>query len=69
MKVGQNRGLTARLVAIGVLQCDCVKTENDLSNKKTLFRPLPQPQNVTIDLFFSDFLEIFSELTIWIACM
>ena len=69
MKVGQNRGLTARLVAIGVLQWDCVKTENDLSNKKTLFRPLPQPQNVTIDLFFSDFLEIFSELTIWIACM
>ena len=52
MKVGQNRGLTARLVAIGILQCDCVKTENDLSNKKTLFRLLPQPQNVTIDLFF-----------------
>ena len=69
MKVGQNRGLTARLVAIGVLRCGCVKTTNDLSNKKTLFRPLPQPQNVTIDLFFSDFLEIFSELTIWIACM
>ena len=36
MKVGQNRGLTARLVAIGVLQCDCAKTENDLSNKKNL---------------------------------
>ena len=37
MKVGQNRGLIARFVAIGILQCDCVKTENGPVKQKNLF--------------------------------
>ena len=39
-KAGQNReftALTKPLVPIGELQCDCVSTENDQSNKKSLF--------------------------------
>ena len=39
-KAGQNKGLTARpkpLAAIGELQCDCVSTKKDWSNKETLF--------------------------------
>ena len=42
-KAEQNRGLTAPvkpLVAIGELQCDCVSTKNDRSNKKIILTPV-----------------------------
>ena len=66
MKAAKNKGLTAwpkQLAVIDELQCDCVSTKNDQSNKETLFRPL----TVTIIHSMSVNLSGNSGLVIWVT--